>query len=149
MPSQVKQTAEERALEPMAFFPHDSNASGDIRCRKLIRRLGVEGYGRWWLLCELLASTSGHALPMAEEDDAYVVAEALRFDVSGYGDMKAITECREFVEQLVGIGLLRVTGDGEIYSERMMRNGEYFGRQRANGAKGGRPKKREAVVSGA
>lgn len=149
MPSQSKQTAEERALEPMAFFPHDSNASGDIRCRKLIRRLGVEGYGRWWLLCELLASTSGHALPMAEEDDAYVVAEALRFDVSGYGDMKAIAECRGFVEQLVGIGLLRVTADGEIYSERMMRNGEYFGRQRANGAKGGRPKKREAVVPGA
>lgn len=149
MPSQVKQTAEERALEPMAFFPHDSNASGDIRCRKLIRRLGVEGYGRWWLLCELLASTSGHALPMDDDDDAYVVAEALRFDVSGYGDMTAVEECRGFIEELVSIGLLRVTGDGEIYSERMMRNGEYFGRQRANGAKGGRPKKREAVVSGA
>lgn len=134
-----------RSLEPMAFFPHDSNAAGDIKCRKLVRRFGVEGYGRWWLLCELLAATSGHALPMAEEDDVYVVAEALRFPIASFGDMRAVEDCRAFVEALVEIGLLRVNDAGEVYSQRMMRNGEYFGRQRANGARGGRPRKRKEV----
>ena len=46
----------ERAREPMAFFSHDSHAASDIKCRRLIRRFGMEGYGRWWLLCELLAA---------------------------------------------------------------------------------------------
>lgn len=146
MPSPTDiEAIEARAREPMAFFPHDSNASSDIKCRKLVRRFGVEGYGRWWLLCELLAATSGHALPMAEEDDAYVVAEALRFSGASFDDLQAVEDCRSFIEALVEIGLVRVNGEGEIYSPRMMRNGEYFGRQRANGAKGGRPrKKREA-----
>lgn len=149
MPSGDPRTdMEVRSLEPMAFFPHDSNAAGDIRCRKLMRRFGVEGYGRWWLLCELLAATSGHALPMAEEDDVYVVAEALRFQSASFGDMQAVEDCRAFVEALVEIGLLRVNGEGEVYSQRMMRNGEYFGRQRANGAKGGRPRKRKEVETG-
>lgn len=149
MPSGDPRTdMEARSLEPMAFFPHDSNAAGDIRCRKLMRRFGVEGYGRWWLLCELLAATSGHALPMAEEDDVYVVAEALRFQSNSFGDMQAVEDCRAFVEALVEIGLLRVNGEGEVYSQRMMRNGEYFGRQRANGAKGGRPRKRKEVETG-
>ena len=146
MPSPTDiEAIEARAREPMAFFPHDSNASSDIKCRKLVRRFGVEGYGRWWLLCELLAATSGHALPAGTEEDVYVIAEALRFQTSAFDDVRAVSDCRVFLDALVEIGLVCVTDEGEVYSPRMMRNGEYFGRQRHNGSKGGRPRKRKEV----
>ena len=40
----------------MKWFKHFSNASDSIKLNKLIDELGVESYGRYWLLLELLAS---------------------------------------------------------------------------------------------
>lgn len=131
-----------RSREPMAYFPHDSNASGDIKCRRLIRRCGMEGYGRWWCLCELLAAADGHALPVETEEDVLIIAEALRFTGGGaFDELRAVEECRGFLDMLLELGLVSPTGDGGIASERMMRNAEFFGRNRSNGAKGGRPRK--------
>lgn len=132
----------ERASEPMAFFTHDSNAAGDIKCRRLIHRCGLEGYGRWWLLCEILAATEGHAMPVETEEDMIILAEALRF--TGPDDVRA---CRSFVEVMAEIGLVRLE-DGEVVSDRMFRNAEYFGRQRHNGGKGGRPRKTQSENGG-
>ena len=39
----------------MRWFKHYSDASDSVKLNKLIDELGVEGYGRYWLLLELLA----------------------------------------------------------------------------------------------
>lgn len=121
------------ARHPMAFFPHDAGAHRDIKCRRLIKRGGVEAYGRWWLLCETLAETEGHRLKIDTEEDAEIVAEELGLDDAG--------DLMEFLRLLKSVGLVEMPGDGWAWSERMNRNAEYFGERRANGKKGGRPKK--------
>ena len=150
MPSKKDQEAIElRSREPMAFFSHDSNASTDIKCRRLIRRCGMEGYGRWWCLCELLAATDGHAVPVATDEDMLIVADALRFTSGGaFNELKDIEDCKAFVDVLIELGLVTLTDEGEITSKRMMRNAQFFGRNRVNGAKGGRPRKDRSKRSG-
>ena len=121
------------AARPMAFFPHDSNSTQDIKCRRLIRREGMSGYGRWWRLCELLAATDGHKLNVESAEDAELYAEELQFD--------RLEDFTGFLLTLQDVGLIQMPGDGTIYSDRMMRNADYFGERRANGKLGGRPRK--------
>ncbi len=133
----------ECAAGPMAFFPHDSGAADDSACRKLLRRHGFEGYGRWWRICELLAGTKGHELPVSEEDDLMNLAEELRFIAGPFSELQALESCKEFIEDLVSLGLLRVTEDGGVASGRMDRNANYFGAKRWGGRKGGSKRKRK------
>lgn len=121
------------AARPMAFFPHDANSARDIKCRKLIRREGMAGYGRWWRLCELLAASDGHVLEIGTDEDRELYAEELGCETA--------EEFMRFLVTLSDVGLIRMPGDGTIYSERMLRNAEYFGEKRANGRLGGRPRK--------
>lgn len=124
---------EAEAARPMRYFSHDSNAAQDIKCRRLLRRLGMEGYGRWWRLCELLAATDGHRLGIETEEDAEIIAEELR--------LGGREELMEYLQVLVDVGLIHMPGDGYVWSERMLVNAEYFGKLRANGKRGGRPRK--------
>ena len=124
---------EAEAAKPMDWFKHDSNAYADIKCRRLLRRLGMEGYGRWWRLCEIMASTNGHKPSIESEEDAEILAEELQFDSVG--------ELVEYLQVLVDVGLISMPGDGCIWSERMLSNAETFGVNRANGKLGGRPRK--------
>lgn len=124
---------EKEAAKPMKYFSHDSNAAQDIKCRRLLRRLGMEGYGRWWRLCELLAATDGHKLSIETEEDAEIIAEELHLD--GH------QELMQYLQVLVDVGLIQMPGDGYVWSERMLTNAEYFGKLRANGKRGGRPRK--------
>ena len=127
------QEIQEEAARPMAFFPHDSNSTQDIKCRRLIRREGMSGYGRWWRLCELLAATDSHRLNIETSEDAELYAEELQYDT--------VDEFMSFLLVLKDVGLIKMPGDGTIYSERMLRNADYFGEKRANGKRGGRPRK--------
>lgn len=129
------------ATEPMLYFSHDSNASADIKCQRLIMRNGWDGYGRWWRLCEHLAATKGHAVPFATDEDKLILGGILGFGASGFEAMITIEETTAFISCLLNIGLLVEDENGQLYSPRMVENSLYFGRQRANGSKGGRPKK--------
>jgi len=124
---------EEEAARPMAYFSHDSDAAHDIKCRRLIRRLGMAGYGRWWRLCELLAATDGHRLSIEAEEDAELYAEELQ--------LGGACELTDFLLTLQDVGLVELPGDGTVRSERMQRNADLFGEKRANGRLGGRPRK--------
>lgn len=128
------------AKRPMAFFPHDANAHSDIKCRRLLRRGGAEAYGRWWLLCEQLAATNEHRLAIDTEEDAELIAEELQLD--------SADELMEFLAMLKRVGLVEMPGNGYVWSSRMMRNAEYFGEKRANGKRGGRPKKTTSEKGG-
>ncbi len=129
------------AEKPMKFFPHDSNASADIKCQRLIRRMGYEGYGRWWRLCEHLAAIDGHAVPFKTDEDKLILGGVLGFDHNSFEEMITIEETTAFINGLLEIGLVQQSDAGEIYSERMFENSRYFGRKRAAGRMGGRPRK--------
>lgn len=137
------------AAEPMAFFPHDAGAHADIKCQRLIRRCGWEGYGRWWRLCELMAATKGHMIELGTDEDALILADVLGFPAATAADEKqAIEDVRKYVGTLLDIGLLTADGTGTLKSSRMLDNAVYFGRQRANGRKGGRPRKSKTASDG-
>lgn len=126
----------------MAYFPHDSNASNDIKCQRLIRRLGWSGYGRWWRVCELLASNKGHVIPFSTEEDKLILGDVLQFgDGSNFCELLCIEEVTAFVDQLLSIGLLQTDENGCLENPRMHENALSFGKKRAAGRKGGRPRK--------
>lgn len=131
----------ELAAEPMMYFPHDSNASADIKCQRLIRRRGYDGYGRWWRLCELMAATKGHSVPFKTEEDKLILGDVLGYKLNEFEEYLTIEETTAFVNGLLEIGLLQQDENGDLFNERMVENSMYFGKQRANGRKGGRPKK--------
>lgn len=127
---------QDAAREPMLYFPHDADSATDLKCRRLILRLGYEGYGRWWRLCEMMASTPGHAVPCATEDDRMLLCDELRCDED---------ELSALLDALADFGLVPadVLDEGRIASERMTRNALYFGRRRVNGKRGGSAKARQ------
>lgn len=138
---------ERLAQEPMRFFPHDANAFQDVKCQRLVHRRGFEGYGRWWRLCEYMAATKGHRIAFETEEDALILAGVLGFGSAGaFDEYVAIDGCKSFVAELLDIGLLERDGEGFLKNSRMQNNAVYFGKQRANGRKGGRPRK-NAVTS--
>lgn len=93
---------ERAAARPMAYFSHDANSAHDIKCRKLIRREGMAGYGRWWRLCELLAATDSHTLEIGTDEDMELYAEELCLDSA-----KALMQ---FLVTLSDVGLIRMPG---------------------------------------
>lgn len=48
------------------YFSHDSNAKDDPKCVLLIEQLGLEGYGIYWVLIEMLSSEVDHKLKVNE-----------------------------------------------------------------------------------
>ena len=47
------------------YFSHDSNAKDDPKCVLLIEQLGLEGYGIYWVLIEMLRDQPGYKYPLA------------------------------------------------------------------------------------
>lgn len=133
---------QEHLQKPMEFFPHDSDAHRDDALRRLVMEHGMAFYGRWWLLVELLTAKKGHAYDVGDETGWRL----LSMDMSALCPMGP-GECREFVAELAGHGLLdaEMLGEGKVVSARVCRNTSYASeiaaRRAAGGAKGGRPRK--------
>ncbi|MEG0015758.1 MAG: DUF4373 domain-containing protein [Gordonibacter sp.] len=120
---------EDAARDPLKYFSHDSHAAEDTKCRRLLRRCGMEGYGRWWRLCELLAAEEGHHLSVADMEDEELLAESLFFD--------GPYELEGFLDTLTDCGLILMPGDGFISAQLVTDASLYFGKKRASGGKGG------------
>lgn len=46
------------------YFPHDSNANSDPKMMMLIEQLGLEGYGIYWVLIEILRDQPDYRYPI-------------------------------------------------------------------------------------
>lgn len=46
------------------YFSHDSNAKDDPKCAMLIEQLGLEGYGIFWVLVEVLRDQPDYTYPL-------------------------------------------------------------------------------------
>ncbi len=135
-------SADELAADRLAYFPHDSNAANDIKCQRLLMRQGWSGYGRWWRVCELLASNKGHVIPFANSEDRLLLGKALQFGTGGvFDDLMCDEEVTAFVNDLLDMGLLQADENGCLENPRMHKNALSFGKKRAAGRKGGRPRK--------
>lgn len=50
------------------YFPHFSNARNDRKIKRVVKELGVEGYGIYFMLLEVLRDQSGFSYPMDDID---------------------------------------------------------------------------------
>lgn len=80
------------------YFPHDSNAKDDPKCSLLIDQLGLEGYGIFWVLVEVLRDQPNYRYPLILISSLArkynTTAEKMKAVVNGYGLFK--TENNEF-----------------------------------------------------
>lgn len=92
------------------YFPHDSNAQHDPKMRALIKKYGVEGYGRYWMIIEMLRDSTGNRIE-DEELNWEALSEAMRIEV---------VEVKAFVDDCVNKFKLFTQEDGYFYSESLI-----------------------------
>lgn len=127
-------TVEEAALEPLLYFPHDSNARRDPKIRRLLHWGGMAAYGRWWALCEYLAFVDNHIALFNNDVEKSITAAELEMSVA---------DAEAFLAQLALLHLIdpELFAEGRVCNARMVENALVRARKQAAGAKGGRPKK--------
>ena len=71
------------------YFPHDSNARDDPKCSLLIEQLGLEGFGIFWVLIEILREQPTFRYPMklipVIARKYNTTAEKIRVVIGNYG----------------------------------------------------------------
>lgn len=103
----VAKEVHDKAQDPMAWFQHDSNAAQDQKCQRLLFRYGNAGYGAFWRLCEILANTTMHSLPVETDEDWLILAEQIGMRKAGaFDEISSVDDCKDFIGCLLEIGLL-------------------------------------------
>lgn len=87
--------------EPVKYVKHDSNAHEDPALFRMVAKYGMESYGQYWLLVELLTSRRGHYYDVADEFGWL----ALSRDMSRLQPLD-VDGCKEFVGRLYELGLI-------------------------------------------
>lgn len=82
------------------YFSHDANARSDGKIIKVRLRYGMEGYGIYFALLEMMSSENDYALPYTDEQFA-AIAYDLHTDV----------DIGEFVGYCVNVGLFETDGN--------------------------------------
>lgn len=91
------------------YFKHDSNARHDPKSMALINKCGLEGYGRFWVIIEIMRESSKYKI----EDKPYVwqsLSQELKCTVQEVKDF--FNDCVEFE--------LFVKDEGFFYSESLL-----------------------------
>lgn len=97
------------------YFSHDSNASNDPKCILLIDQLGLEGYGIFWVLIEILRDQSDYTYPIA----------MLRPLARRYG-----TSEEKMLAVVMKYDLFTIANDEFFFSESLSRRMEALDRKR-------------------
>ena len=97
-------------MKDARYFPHDHNARHDPKIQALIKKYGIEGYGRFWIIVENLRETNGYKL----NGKKYVWESLAEQTKSSVEDIKQfIKDCIEEFE-------LFNESDGYFYSESLL-----------------------------
>jgi hypothetical protein len=94
------------------YLKHDSNASADPKMEAMILRYGMEGYGRFWRMAEILRDQTDHRLPRRKWG-LTALARAWGCDE---------TNADAFLEALISTFELIKCQDDLIWSERVIRD---------------------------
>lgn len=89
------------------YFKHDANARNDPKIKALMGKYGIAGYGRFWVIIEMLRESTGYKI----EDKEYIWS-ALANDME-----YSIEEVKTFMKDCVNEFNLFVQEDGFFYSE--------------------------------
>lgn len=92
------------------YFKHDCNARHDPKIKSLIKRYGIEGYGRYWILIEMLREETTYKL----EDKIFIweaLAEQMHCEVD---------KVKKFVHDCTVDFELFVKEDGYFYSPSLL-----------------------------
>ena len=92
------------------YFSHDSNARNDVKVLKLRRSLGLEGYGIYWCIIEILRDSPEYTLSINNIED---ISFSLNIENS-----KVFTVIMDYD--------LFVIDDDSFYSERLIRSMEQY-----------------------
>ena len=87
------------------WFKHDSNAKDDPKCILLVEQLGLEGYGIYWVLIELLREQKDYRYPIK-----LIPAIARRFNTS---TEKVMTVIKSY-------SLFQIENDEFFFSESLL-----------------------------
>lgn len=105
------------------YFPHDSNAKDDPKCVLLIEQLGMEGYGIYWMLVEVLREQPDYTYPLS-----LLPALARRYNTT-----------TEKVKAVVcGYELFTIKEDRIFFSDSLNRRMEAIAEKRAKRSAAGR-----------
>ena len=104
------------------YFSHDSNARNDVKIIKLRRQLGMEGYGIYWCLIEMLRDAPGNKLPIESIDD-------IAFSIN----------CsKEKVEAVIRNYDLFIIEDETFFSDRLIRSMNQYKELKSSRSKAGK-----------
>ena len=121
------------------YFSHDSNARNDVKIIKLRRQLGLEGYGLYWCLIEMLRDAPENKLPIDAIDDI-----AFSLNIS-----------KEKIETVINLYGLFTVDQYNFFSQRLIRSMEQYKEIKLKLSEGGKkgminryqkPKKPEVVL---
>ena len=92
------------------YFTHDHNARHDPKIKALIKKYGIEGYGRFWMMVEIMRETNGHKIIQKK----YVLESLAE-------EMKCtIEEINKFIKDCIEEFELFIQGEGFFYSESLL-----------------------------
>lgn len=110
------------AMKESFYFSHDSNARNDVKIIKLRRQLGIEGYGIYWCLIEMLRDAPENKLPIESIDD-------IAFSIN----------CsKEKVDAVIRGYDLFIILDDTFFSDRLIRSMESYKQLKASKSKAGK-----------
>ena len=118
------------------YFSHDSNARHDMKIQALRSVYGVSGYGKYWIMIEMLRESSDFRLRL--NDRVLMIALSREFESTPDEAKKFVFDC------IYEFGLF-VCDDEFFWSDSLVQRMELAEVKRnankANGIKGVRPRK--------
>jgi hypothetical protein len=116
------------------YFSHDSNAITDTKILNMRADYGMEGYGLFWAIVEMLRNEADYMLTI---------------DKNTYRAIKTLTntniDIEKFIRDCIEDYKLFEQNDGKFYSKSLLNRMREYERKKAvnkeNGRLGGRPKK--------
>lgn len=68
----------------MDYFPHDVDARNDIKIKKLRFQYGIEGYGVYFMVLEMIYRSKNYELSLETEEDIMILADECRLDIDKF-----------------------------------------------------------------
>lgn len=88
------------------YFKHDANARHDPKIHALLKTYGVEGYGRYWIILEVLRESSHYR----------IVDKPYMWESLAQQMMCSVEQVKKFVDDCVELFDLLTKDQGFIYS---------------------------------
>jgi len=99
-------------LKDAYYFSHDANARHDPKCSALIAAYGMEGYGRYWVIIEMLREEADHRLEISASYVRNALAVQMQCDVDA---------AHKFVQDCIGEFQLFETDGDYFWSNSLLR----------------------------